>query len=378
MPIVSVICTTYNQKDYIEKALSSIVSQKTSFLFEVIVHDDASTDGTSDIIKEFEREYPELVKPIYEFENQYSQGINIFLECCLPYCNGKYIAICEGDDYWIDDHKLQKQYDIMERNMQLDTCACRASVICDIDETEIYEIRPQKHDSILSIEAVILGGGRYLATASLLFRKKLFNSLMPFERILFFDYTSQIKGALRGGIYYLDDKMTVYRSESKGSWSVRVEKNKDKIASHLEKEMEMLRQFDYDTNKEFHEVIEKRLKAYTPFVDQLEENKSELFKEIESKRKSPHRGIYLWGIGRRGEAFQEFCRREGYDLNGVCDKRNHRIGELTEQGFPIYETNFVLSNGGLILASNELIYQALESNINRQRLVNLQHFMQYS
>lgn len=114
-PVVSVICATYNHRDYIEDAIDGFISQQTNFPFEVIIHDDASTDGTQEIIKKYAEEYPQLIRPIYQEENQYSQDRKP-LDYCLPLTNGRYIAICEGDDYWTDSRKLQLQCDYMEQH----------------------------------------------------------------------------------------------------------------------------------------------------------------------------------------------------------------------------------------------------------------------
>src|SRR6056297_583375 len=104
-PIVSISCITYNHEPYIEDALEGFLLQETDFPFEILIHDDASTDHTADIIREYESTFPTLIKPIYQSENQYSQGnrpgiINI------KRAKGEYIALCEGDDYWTDPFKL--------------------------------------------------------------------------------------------------------------------------------------------------------------------------------------------------------------------------------------------------------------------------------
>jgi glycosyltransferase involved in cell wall biosynthesis len=103
--------------------------QKTNFLFEVLVHDDASTDGTVDIIREYETKYPDIIKPIYQTENQYSKGISISPTYQFPRAKGKYIALCEGDDYWTDPLKLQKQVDFLEANPTYSLCSCRFTVL---------------------------------------------------------------------------------------------------------------------------------------------------------------------------------------------------------------------------------------------------------
>ena len=113
--LVSICCQSYNQEPYIRQCLEGFIIQKTNFPFEVLIYDDASTDKTADIIREYEGKYPDIIKPIYQTENQYSKKISIFKKFQHPRAKGKYIAICEGDDYWIDSLKLQKQVDFLEK-----------------------------------------------------------------------------------------------------------------------------------------------------------------------------------------------------------------------------------------------------------------------
>lgn len=115
-PFVSIICITFNHVGYITETLNGFLIQQTSFPFEIIIHDDASQDGTQDIIKEYEALYPNIIKPIYQTENQYSKKIDFGKEFIFPLIKGKYIATCEGDDYWTDPLKLQKQVDFLEQN----------------------------------------------------------------------------------------------------------------------------------------------------------------------------------------------------------------------------------------------------------------------
>lgn len=116
--VVSVSCLTYNHEKYLKQALDSILMQKTNFKYEIIVHDDVSSDGTVSIIEEYARKYPSIIKPIIQSENQYSKGISITHKFILPMAKGKYIAYCEGDDYWTDPYKLQKQVDFLENNKE--------------------------------------------------------------------------------------------------------------------------------------------------------------------------------------------------------------------------------------------------------------------
>ncbi len=119
---VSVLCLAFNHEKYIRRTLEGFVNQHTNFKFEVLIHDDASTDGTADIIREYEKRYPDLIKPIYQTENQHSRGVKIQTKFNYPRAKGKYFAYCEGDDYWTNENKLQKQYDIMERHPECSIC----------------------------------------------------------------------------------------------------------------------------------------------------------------------------------------------------------------------------------------------------------------
>ena len=115
---VTIRCITYNQKDYIRQCLDGFVMQRTNFRFEAIVHDDASTDGTAEIVREYAEKYPDIIKPIFETENQYSKHDGSLGRIMNANTRGKYVAICEGDDYWTDPLKLQKQADFLDANPQ--------------------------------------------------------------------------------------------------------------------------------------------------------------------------------------------------------------------------------------------------------------------
>lgn len=123
LPLVSISCITYNHASYIKECIDGFLMQKTNFNFEVLIHDDHSTDGTEEIIKEYAKQYPDIIKPLFEKENQYSLGKPIGSAVWnLPRARGEYIAICEGDDYWIDPYKLQKQVDFLESHPDYGMC----------------------------------------------------------------------------------------------------------------------------------------------------------------------------------------------------------------------------------------------------------------
>jgi glycosyltransferase involved in cell wall biosynthesis len=140
-PLVSIICTVYNHEPFLRQCLDGFVMQKTNFKFEAIVHDDCSTDGSAAIIREYAEKYPDIIKPIYEEENQYSKGT--LDKVINPYLKGKYIALCEGDDYWTDPLKLQKQVDFLETHKDY-------SLICGRYKCYNYSSKIWKTDSFWS------------------------------------------------------------------------------------------------------------------------------------------------------------------------------------------------------------------------------------
>lgn len=127
--MVTIRCCTFNQEPYIRDCLEGFVMQKTNFRFEAIVHDDASTDGTAAIIKEYAEKYPDIIKPILETENQYSKHDGSLGRIMNEHTHGKYVAYCEGDDYWIDPLKLQKQVDFLESHPDISFSCCRFQLL---------------------------------------------------------------------------------------------------------------------------------------------------------------------------------------------------------------------------------------------------------
>lgn len=128
-PLVSICCLTYNHAPYIRDTIEGFLIQKTNFPFEIIIHDDASTDGTDEIIREYEAKYPDIIKPIYETENQHSKELGKVTKITYSAACGKYIALCEGDDYWTDPYKLQKQVDFLEENEEYAVCFHRYKIV---------------------------------------------------------------------------------------------------------------------------------------------------------------------------------------------------------------------------------------------------------
>lgn len=256
-PLVSIKCMAYNHERYIADALDSFLMQKTDFPFEVVIHDDASTDNTASIIGEYQEKYPNIVKPIYEKENQYSKGDGIINRIMDSHIRGKYVAVCEGDDYWTDEGKLQKQFNSMERHNEIDICAHAVRKINAASGKVLGMIAPEVKDTIIRIESVIIGGGGFVGTNSLFYRKSAFDNVLPFRKLLEIDYTLQVQGALRGGMLYLSECMSDYRfMSSEESWSSRYN-DEDAVNRNYARWKVMTEQLDVDTNKRYHDIIVK-------------------------------------------------------------------------------------------------------------------------
>jgi glycosyltransferase involved in cell wall biosynthesis len=162
LPLVSVCIITYNHEKFIRQCLEGVVMQKTSFPVEVIIGEDCSTDNTRKIIEEFEAAYPHLIKPLYHSKNV--GGARNGYEFCYPLLSGKYIAICEGDDYWTDPHKLQKQVDFLEQHPDFAFCFHRADSVDEnshfingqaaTDKITLYNQKDIFHISIPTLSVV--------------------------------------------------------------------------------------------------------------------------------------------------------------------------------------------------------------------------------
>lgn len=136
-PIISIICITYNHVNFIRDAIEGFLKQKTRYSYEIIIHDDASDDGTADIILDYYYKYPDIIKPIIQKQNQHSKGVDIILEIIINHAKGKYLAFCEGDDFWSDPNKLENQVSFLENNIEFVGTAHRTLLIGE-DRQPLY------------------------------------------------------------------------------------------------------------------------------------------------------------------------------------------------------------------------------------------------
>lgn len=252
--LVSISCITYNHVQYIRQCLDSFLMQKTNFAFEILVHDDCSTDGTTEIIKEYEKKYPNIIKPMYEKENQYQQGKPIGSAIWnYPRARGKYIALCEGDDYWIDSFKLQRQVEFMELHPDYSLCFHNYFQLLP-DKKLVAVTKNLENASICSIYDAILTGGGYMGTNTMLFRATTISNYPVWATRGVGDFPLMLILFHLGKVAYLDFMGSVYRINSIGSWSERMNDLKF-LKEHFQKTDAMLFDFDNWSNKKYHKII---------------------------------------------------------------------------------------------------------------------------
>ncbi len=291
-PLVSVVCTTYNHEKYIEDAIRGFLIQESDFPFEVIIHDDASTDSTASIAREYAQKYPNIIKPIFQTENQYSQGKKCII-IAFSYTTGEYIALCEGDDYWTDSKKLQTQIDKMKMypGCSISFHPCLRGYV---KEGNNYSkvIVSKKHANnikIFSPDELIIGGGTFCPTPSLIMKNKIFKMIPAwFSTVPVGDYFIQILGSLGGGALYLPDVMCFHRKNAPGSWGQRVSNNPAYRANLLSARLNSLSAFNLDTSgkylKAINFAITKRILEFLASRDVPRLIKLEFIESILSKK----------------------------------------------------------------------------------------------
>ena len=216
-PLLSVSLITYNQAKFIRQCLDGIMMQRTTFPIEILVHDDASTDGTQDIIKEYTARYPGLINPILQTENQYSKGVKIDMEFNYRRARGKYIATCEGDDFWTNPDKLQRQVDILEKHPDYSMC-CHACAILE-EETQKKTMPMPLCGDAPGMEfdyARKRKLGWFFHTLSVVFRNGLLDP-GQWKEFGYYRDVHQFYYLLKHGKgYYLEDVMGTYREHAGG------------------------------------------------------------------------------------------------------------------------------------------------------------------
>ena len=264
--MVSICCLTYNHERYIGQALDSFLRQDCSFGFEILIHDDASTDGTREIIDRYTKRYGDIIRPFYEEENQYSRGIrNLSGVYNFPRARGRYIAMCEGDDFWLDIKKLRIQVAYMEAHLDCSMC-CHAARIVSMDDSfrELAQLRPYRNDGTVRTEDIISRPVN-IPTSSLLFRTEYARELPDwYYDCPVGDIPLHLYMALRGSIYYFNKPMSAYRVGNGGSWSSMMDEGDRQLVNerwqeHFESMKKLYEAFDMESGGRYSKCVKEAI-----------------------------------------------------------------------------------------------------------------------
>jgi len=231
---VSVCCITYKQKQYISQAIDSFLMQKTTFPFEIIIGEDNGEDGTLDILNAYKNKYPNIIKLVASNVNI---GANKNLLRVFNLAKGQYIAVCEGDDYWCDNNKLQSQLDLLDADSSISLCVHAAKLLKDDFLYEGFQIQPEK--KFFSAQDVLFTNKQFSPTASYFFRREVIHHLPDwFQSAPIGDFFIEIYALSIGRGCYLHSSMAVYRVAADNSWSSHIKKDFYKFTSTQERIIE--------------------------------------------------------------------------------------------------------------------------------------------
>lgn len=271
-PFVAIQCFVYNHESFLRDCFEGFVMQQTNFPFVAVVHDDASTDGSTAIIREYEEKYPHIFKPIYETENQFSKhdgSLERIVNATINAIGAKYVAMCEGDDYWIDPLKLQKQVDFMEANPD---CVCHShnSLVLNSETQDIilfnkrmFHIKDYNLSSFLSM-------GWFTPTQSLLYRQDAYNYFDDMPCFMHGDYSLLLNIQLKEGHYlrYENEVMSVYRD---GGWASKNYKELDLYDDFIDLLQYFRSKSSHSCDDVFDEQIELQKKEKQRYMEQKKE-----------------------------------------------------------------------------------------------------------
>jgi len=256
-PIVGVFMVTYNHEKYIAKSIEGILAQKTNFRFKLFIGEDCSKDNTKSICLSYAEKYPDIVEVISTEKNSIKQNIDNVWKAIFSW-GARYVAICEGDDYWIDTYKLQKQADFLDANPDFSMCFSDVDVVDEMGWNHPDEhYWPSLKNDVLTIDDFILMGKSVIPTATLFFRN-IFSYPMPalYRNAISGDIALHLLLADKGKAKYFREKTAVYRNHSTG-----ITKSKEVIEKANEALFRLFNEFDEYTGFKYKAVFRKRFLA---------------------------------------------------------------------------------------------------------------------
>lgn len=267
-PLVSIVCITYNHINFIENSLNSLLNQITDFPFEIILHDDASTDGTTKVVERYAENYPNIIVPIIQTKNQWSQGKRP-AQFTFPIARGQYIAMCEGDDFWVSKDKIQLQFTYMSNNPEATLCFHDTVTT----NQQLQVIKFNQHSEVeLEFNVSDIINEWFISTQTILFKKapilKGLESNEYFKGVINGDWLIQLISAHHGKVVFLPNILACYRKHP-DSLSTQVGRDKAYRAMKL---IRLFLLFDVYTGFKYSNQIDEKVIFYLDEYYQLKRN----------------------------------------------------------------------------------------------------------
>lgn len=288
-PVVSVLCYTYNHADYMRECLNGILMQDVDFAYEVVLFDDASTDGTSDIIREYCEKYPRIMHAFIGTENTYTDPRRPEFDMFLreKYLRGKYVAFCECDDYWSDKNKLKTQVHYLQAHPECSLTLHNAYRLNMQNNTKNLMKEESADQELTALDIIMQNDGMW-PTASMVGRKEVFIESSVLYTCYVQDWPMQLYADAKGSIYYFNRPMCVYRYFVEGSWSSRTYGSSLTRTAYVFDMFEMFKRYDVFTDHKYKNIIKARMGVlWSSIVDLLQlpdESFEELYQMISQKQ----------------------------------------------------------------------------------------------
>lgn len=404
--LVSIRCITFNHAFYLKDALNSFINQRTTFKYEIIVHDDASTDGTTEILRAYEKKYPNLIRAFYEEKNLHSQKrlserMNVIDK---NETRGKYIAYCEGDDFWIDNNKLQIQVDYMERHPEYAMTGHNV-IIADSKNNTVMPMDGFNEEQDVTTEEIILNSKMCFQTSSFMIRKSVLDQHIDLlQDCTIGDWPLKLVASTCGKVHYFDRVMSVYRYCHGGAWSDTVNRN---AINHMRYRLSMIRyfsRFNEYTHNHYSQLINDQIKASLleivsynskltmdefkrlcdiaridnlqnePYIDQL----TILKKESENAEEdlinfiSKHEKIYIMGAGQNGEELANQLKVLNLSYEGFVVSNDQALKEnfLGKNVCHLKDIAEDAENIGILIAIKRNLKEIIEKSIESNHIYN--------
>lgn len=411
--MVSIWCVTYNHKRYIKDAIEGFLRQKTTFDYHIIIHDDASTDGTSDIVREYATRYPDKITAIIQEENLYSKHLEAGrgrVPFMKKYVTGKYLACCEGDDYWTDPYKLQLQIEYMETHPECVMTSHDAMAIkSDGDNCSL--LCPYEKEKDLDIDEVIMWYRGNLPSAAavfrkdVLYRKGIFDNSCPSG-----DWVQQLYCMTKGKIHYFNKVMSNYRVGTPGSYTVTEWDDVKKRISIRVSQIIFLITYDNYMKEGYHNIITQKINQTIEYLvadannlsneeiinifydlDYFHENMTNIqheeYKEyifqirdvilaykddyycsqraLDIISKSKNKNVYIYGAGYFGRKMFSKLFHAGIEVNGfIVSTGQHHKDTLNEiRIYELHEISNKLQDSCVVLAVNLNLQDEIKKSI---------------